>query len=290
MATRSPPREGFRSRFGRPTPNQNETTESTSLFLANLPLNFRERDVYERVFHKDPNLEKIFLTVHKNENFTDSKGYCFIRFKTREAAQEVLDYNKRESIFVDKRPVTLNWARPTKPDQLGWDPLVDGDRRSIHRFEPARDDRNESLRKEREDREKAGSLAPRGSPDFRPRDREPGDDFRGPHGSRDRYDHRERWRSPRDDYRGPPGPRDDYRDFHGPPRGYDDRRGSFRERSRSRERDREERGPSYNRGPYDDRRPGPGYDRRDDRPYGRDYREGRAGPPAFVPRGPPGRY
>jgi len=104
--SRSPPRRPFyrRPRSPRVYGNENDRKESSTLFVGNLPYQFRENDVAD-FFEKSGRLSNI--TVGINKETGHSKGYAFVTFSDRRDAEEA--FNKFQGFVLEGRRLRIDW-------------------------------------------------------------------------------------------------------------------------------------------------------------------------------------
>jgi RNA recognition motif-containing protein len=68
--------------------SERELRDSTTLFVGNLPYNFRERDVAD-YFGKCGRLRGV--TIGMNRRTGQSKGYAFVEYESRRDAEDAYD-------------------------------------------------------------------------------------------------------------------------------------------------------------------------------------------------------
>ncbi|CEM29781.1 unnamed protein product [Vitrella brassicaformis CCMP3155] len=117
----SPPLRGigggprYRERFGAPPQG-----DANSLYISGLPNNFTAEQVFERIFHGDDDIEKILVPQSSSKALTP---FCFVEFKSYEAAKDVLDAYYSEEVCVDGKQVFMQWAKKrTGAAEGGWVP------------------------------------------------------------------------------------------------------------------------------------------------------------------------
>jgi len=104
--SRSPPRRPYyrRQRSPRVFGSENDRKESSTLFVGNLPYQFRENDVAD-FFEKSGRLSNI--TVGINKETGHSKGYAFVTFSDRRDAEEA--FNKFQGFVLEGRRLRIDW-------------------------------------------------------------------------------------------------------------------------------------------------------------------------------------
>jgi len=101
--SRSPPRR-FRRRSPRVYGNENDRKDSTTLFVGNLPYQYRDNDVAE-FFEKSGKISNI--TIGLNRETGHSKGYAFVTFADRRDAEEA--FTKFQGHTLEGRRLRIDW-------------------------------------------------------------------------------------------------------------------------------------------------------------------------------------
>jgi len=102
--SRSPPRRYRRARSPRVHGNEHDRKESSTLFVGNLPYQFRDNDVAD-FFEKSGRLTNI--TVGLDKHTGQSKGYAFVSFADRRDAEEA--FKKYQGHMLEGRRLRIDW-------------------------------------------------------------------------------------------------------------------------------------------------------------------------------------
>jgi len=84
--------------------NERDRRDSTTLFVGNLPYDFRERDVGE-IFDRCGRIRNI--KVGMNHRTGESKGYCFVDFENRRDAEDA--YDRYQGYDIEGRRLRIDW-------------------------------------------------------------------------------------------------------------------------------------------------------------------------------------
>lgn len=123
-----------------------DTSESTTLFIGNLSYNIGERELFD-IMDRVGRVRNV--TIGWNQRTNQSRGYAFVQFADRRAAEAAYDHFKYYNL--DGRPLRVDWDEgldkkaPARPNDRG------GDRRRDDRYgrrsrSPRRDRRSRSPR------------------------------------------------------------------------------------------------------------------------------------------------
>jgi len=99
---RSPPR--YRRRSPRILGNDHDRKDSSTLFVGNLPYQYREKEITD-LFSKFGRVANV--TVGFNKVTQESKGYAFVTFEDRRDAEEA--FTRNQGYQVEGRKLRIDW-------------------------------------------------------------------------------------------------------------------------------------------------------------------------------------